>query len=200
MRCLLCALLLASAAAAQNLDVTIKPPHIHTIPYNCKGKPDHVYAREDATYYACLNSKDVCSKEKNVTIPSSLLAAFQELERQYNTRPAQGRIMASKIAEDAKTVRQRQGQSAAVPAPAPVVLRVSEADLAQGTARPPIADDRLQQVRAGTSRAELVEQFGEPHMKISGDVEYYTYVLASGDSAQVEIEGGAVKRVQIVKK
>ena len=198
MRTLLFALLLAPPAGAQ-LDVTVKPPHIHTIPYSCKGKPDHVYAREGSTYYACLKEKDVCSQEKNVTIPASLVSAFQELEKQHNARMAEGRIMASKIEQDVKTARERQGQPAPAPA-AVLVSQVSAADLAPATARPPVPDDRLQDVPAGISRAELIEKFGEPHMKITGDVEYYTYVLASGDSAQVEIEGGAVKRVQVVKK
>ena len=36
-------------------------------------------------------------------------------------------------------------------------------------------------------------------MKMTGDVEYYTYMLASGNSAQMELQAGKVTKVQVVK-
>jgi hypothetical protein len=167
-----------------------KPLHIHTIPYSCKGKPDQVYGRQGTVYYACVNGKDICSEEKNVSIHYKLIEQFEAKMREHDIRIAAGREQLAKAFANAK------------PAPARRTVEVAPAtaaDLSSPPAPPGIADELVKGIAVGTTRAELIEKFGEPHMKITGDVEYYTYMLASGNSAQLELDGGKLTRVEFVR-
>ena len=220
MRTVVLTLLCAAAALAQTnragfpegkaievdfskMQAVLKAPHFHTTFYDCKGKKDHAYARQGSVYYACMNQKDVCSEEKGVTIPFKLIEDLNAKERQHDAIMAAGQAKLKKAMQEPKLQSERMPRSApAERAPHSAITTVSQvsaADLAPGAAPAAIADDQLQGVPVGTTRADLIEKLGNPHMKISGDVEYYTYMLASGNSAQLELQAGKVTKVQVVK-
>jgi hypothetical protein len=153
--------------------------HVHTVPYECQGKPDQVYARLGSVYYACLSGKDVCSLEKGVNIPYSLIENLQEGRPPVVTRAVM----------DAKVAR----------VPAVTVSRVTAADLASAAPRPPVSDDDVRSLAVGASRFEVREKLGNPQMKITGDVETYLYRLASGNSAQIEFAAGKLTKVRLIR-
>ena len=184
----------------------IRPVHIHTVPYNCTGKPDHVYARQGTTYYACVNGKDICNEEKNVTIPYRLVERFQEDMREHEARMSEIRAHIGKAEADGKALRERVNRPASLPVSPRLggsvvtVSRVSESELANGAPRTPLADAQLEAIPVGASRGEVFEKLGDPQMKITGgEIEYLTYMLASGNSAQLELASGKVTRVQVVR-
>ena len=48
----------------------------------------------------------------------------------------------------------------------------------------------------GASQADILQKLGEPHSRISGDVERYTYFLQSGGSLKLDFEDGRVTQVR----
>jgi len=66
--------------------------------------------------------------------------------------------------------------------PAEPIVKVSDA-LAAG-------------VSVGAGQADILQKLGEPHARISGDVERYTYLLQSGGSLRLDFEAGRVTQVQ----
>jgi hypothetical protein len=185
------------------MQAALKGPHFHTTFYDCKGKKDHAYARQGSVYYACLNQKDVCSEETGVTIPFKLIEGLNAKEREHDAIMAAGQAKLKKAMQEPKMQREPAPRPAAVErtphSATTTVSQVSAADLAPGAAPAAIADDQLQGVPVGTTRADLIEKLGNPHMKMTGDVEYYTYMLVSGNSALMELQAGKVTKVQVVK-
>jgi hypothetical protein len=41
----------------------------------------------------------------------------------------------------------------------------------------------------------VLEKLGEPHVRISGDFERYTYLLQSGKTVKLDFENGLLKRI-----
>lgn len=215
MRTVACVLLCAALALAQNNRVGLpegkavqadftnlwetitKTNHVHVLPLDCKGKPDGVYGRMGNTYYGCMKEKEVCTDEKNV-IPLSYVEAYQQRVRKSAASSAAVR---EKVRQDVERAsRERVSNLAPSPStPTVTVSVVSNADLARADARPPISLELLRSVAIGASRAEVIQKLGPPRMKLTGDVEYYTYVLESGNSAQVELDNGKLARVDIVR-
>jgi len=66
------------------------------------------------------------------------------------------------------------------------------------TAKPleKLPDDLAGSIRVGASRSEVLQRLGEPHLKISGDFERFTYQLQSGGTLRIELEDGRVTKVQ----
>ncbi len=54
----------------------------------------------------------------------------------------------------------------------------------------------MKELAIGTPRAEVVQKLGEPYLKISGQVEYYSYRLKSGGTAELEFADGKLKKVR----
>jgi hypothetical protein len=189
-------------------DLIFKPPHIHTVLHNCKGKPNHVYARQKDVYYACINGKEVCSEEKATPIPSRLIGDYQACRRAQEERMEEGRARSRRVQEEIKAASAKGGQSAAgrrepvagrgAPATASVTV-VSTAPAASSPVPPPIADEQVRAIPAGIARAAVVQKLGEPYMKITGETECYTYRLQSGNTAGFEFEAGKLRQLQVVR-
>ncbi|MGH9720766.1 MAG: hypothetical protein ACRD8O_11185 [Bryobacteraceae bacterium] len=200
-----------------------KPAHVHFGGGKCKGQPDRVYAKSFNTYYACIGGADVCSDEKG-KIPRPLMEAFdaemrafdarmaqfkEEVERNKQARSQDPKLQALQARHEALLAEARQaraegrrpnlhtlgGLASASAAPSGAVPMI------ESTPAPPppspIADERLKEIAAGTTRDEVVEKLGQPFMKMSGGVEFLTYKLESGKSARLEFENGKLARVQI---
>jgi hypothetical protein len=129
-----------------------------------------VVEKVNDVYYACIGGKEVCSEEQD-KIPLGMIEDF----------------------------KQRRPSPSTPASPTMVTRWVSSSDLTAGTQRPPVSDDDVKALAVGASRSDLLQKLGAPHMKLTGDTEYYTYLLASGNSAQVELEGGKITHVQIVR-
>lgn len=78
------------------------------------------------------------------------------------------------------------------PAP-PVIHTVPQAP--PGNPLPPIEDARVERLTIGDQRSEVLEKLGEPHVRISGDLERYTYLLQSGKAVKLDFENGLLKRI-----
>lgn len=59
-----------------------------------------------------------------------------------------------------------------------------------------VSDELAASVSVGASQADIRQKLGEPHSKISGGPERYTYFLQSGGSLQLEFEDGRVTQVR----
>ncbi len=59
-----------------------------------------------------------------------------------------------------------------------------------------LSDELAAGVSVGASQADILQKLGEPHSKISGDVERYTYFLQSGGSLKLDFEDGHVTQVR----
>ena len=59
-----------------------------------------------------------------------------------------------------------------------------------------LADDRAASIAVGAARSEVLEKLGEPHSRISGDSERFSYQLQSGGTLRIELEEGRVTKIQ----
>jgi len=59
-----------------------------------------------------------------------------------------------------------------------------------------VSDELASSVSVGAGQADILQKLGEPHARISGDVERYTYFLQSGGSLKLDFEAGRVTQVQ----
>jgi len=58
-----------------------------------------------------------------------------------------------------------------------------------------VSDELAAGVSVGAGQANILEKLGEPHSRISGDVERYTYFLQSGGSLKLDFADGRVTQV-----
>ncbi len=155
-----------------------KVPHIHGMLLECKGAPDRVYGKSGRVYYACVQGKEVCSEEKG-KISRSMIEEYEA-----------GKVASNRTREEVKAaIEGAQTRSSVVTLDNPNA--VSDA-----APPPPVADDRVKELPVGTPRAEVLEMLGEPYLKISGEVEYYTYRLKSGATAELEFSDGKLKKIR----
>lgn len=164
-------------AGPNSMDLPIHPPQPKAPPTrktdDCKGKPDRVYSHEDGVYHACVGGKDV---EGKTAIPPKLI---EEYEAAQAPKPD---VSAGKSAGDGTTV-----------------VRIRAADMAAATPPPRLADERLKEIAVGMAAADVLHKLGDPAMKISGEVDDYTYVLVSGKTAELYFEKGKLARVKVVE-
>jgi hypothetical protein len=59
-----------------------------------------------------------------------------------------------------------------------------------------VSDDLAASVSLGAVQADILQKLGEPHSRISGDVERYTYFLQSGGSLKLDFEDGHVTQMR----
>jgi hypothetical protein len=59
-----------------------------------------------------------------------------------------------------------------------------------------VSDELAAGVSVGSGQADILQKLGEPHSRISGDVERYTYFLQSGGSLRLDFQAGRVTQVQ----
>lgn len=59
-----------------------------------------------------------------------------------------------------------------------------------------VSDELAAGVSVGAGQADILQKLGEPHSRISGDVERYTYFLQSGSSLRLDFADGRVTQVQ----
>jgi hypothetical protein len=79
------------------------------------------------------------------------------------------------------------------PAPvlgAPAVFRAPDKPIVK------VSDELAAGVAVGASQADILQKLGEPHGRISGDIERYTYFLESGGSMKLDFENGHVTEVR----
>lgn len=195
-------------------------PHI---PGQCKGAPDFVYAASGDTYYACVNGKDVCSREPNAIAPSLIQqwkadrAKFDadmdrfkaDVARRNQMTPEQ--VRAEQQAEmerwrqahppDATPSRPNSYRSSSASGASPKMITVSTGGSLPATWEPAptkIADHLADGIKAGTTRTDVLKILGEPNAKISGDFERFTYFLESGHTLKIEFENGRVSEIKSV--
>jgi hypothetical protein len=58
-----------------------------------------------------------------------------------------------------------------------------------------VSDELAARVSVGASQADVLHNLGEPHSRISGDIERYTYFLQSGGSLKLDFEDGHVTQM-----
>ncbi|HEY1339851.1 MAG TPA: hypothetical protein VGF59_20200, partial [Bryobacteraceae bacterium] len=190
-------------------DLIIKMPHIHTVFADCKNAPNHVFSREGDTYYACLNGKEVCSKEKDVVIPSGLISDYQARQKAAEAQLAESRAMGERIRKDIREAFAKNGMTMPEdrsPANARTFRTVARADARPASrtgviSRPgaalvptktmrPVADELVRDIAVGASQADVQRKLGEPYMKMMGEIESDTWLLVSGNTADCEFAGG----------
>jgi hypothetical protein len=59
-----------------------------------------------------------------------------------------------------------------------------------------VSDELAASVSVGVGQADILQNLGEPHSRISGDVERYTYFLQSGGSLKLDFEDGHVTQMR----
>ena len=138
----------------------------------------------------------VRTSRSSIAIPYNLVATLRTKGQAHDKKMKMEPVLSGK-AQPARNGR-------VVPAVPAVpthgkVTTVAAATLSTPPMPVPIADGQLRSVPLGTTRADVLQKLGEPHMKITSDMEYYTYMLASGNSAQLELEAGKLTHVQVVR-
>jgi hypothetical protein len=194
------AVFLAVLSAYGQTPASGKTRHIHAMPLNCKGSPDRVYGKSAGVYYACIKAREVCSLEKGA-IPTNLIAAFDaEAGSVSAARKDSPRKGAAK-----KTAARQPAPLPEVKQPGVEMLRgttVSTVDAPSSQApappRTPIAEERVRAIPIGATPDEVMQKLGEPYMKISGSVEYFTYLLTSKNTAKLEFLNGKLTQLRIL--
>jgi hypothetical protein len=189
------------------VDLLVKPAHIHFSHQDCKKAPDGVYSKTNGIYYACIDHAEVCNKAPH-SIPQRMIDAFDREMREFREKVARKqseskqRIDAARAkdeaewgprrAADARMGEARRGnvRGSAVP------IEAASTPLPQ---QAKIPDERVAEIAVGTGREELLRKFGQPHSRISGESERLTYLLISGASVKFEIEMGSVTNVRVVQ-
>jgi hypothetical protein len=190
------------------IDLGITVGHIHTAPVDCKDKPDGLIGKYTGVYYACIDGKEVCSKEKG-KIPRQWITDFDAHMRQFDERhrtivaearaaKAAGRRPNLAVGA-AQPVRSSSAQSANTAATAPPTQTVPAPPVASRTvANSAVAEETVRAIAIGTLRADVLAQLGEPRFRLSGGVDRWTYPLTNNGSARLEFRGGKLADVQII--
>lgn len=163
--------------------ITLPIPHIHPHSGKCKGAADGVCMRSGRTYYACIGQKDVCSEEKG-RIPRSYITAFDARMDAHNARMREFKAAMKQRRASREPAQETNGPS--VPAPA-----------SPSQPKPAVPDERVAAIAAGASADEVITLLGEPHARLTGDFQRFTYRLASGATARLEFEQGRLTRTQL---
>lgn len=150
------------------------PPHEHYNSSACKDRPDAITMKSGHTYYACIHEQSVCSEEPGA-IPQSMIDAF-DAGKPWVAPP--------KSAPSAKPAARRVHPPVARAKPAPKSSKLSDAV--------------LDEIAIGADRDAVVTKLGRPYSKITGDVERFTYRLASGGIAKIDVESGRVTQIKVV--
>jgi hypothetical protein len=209
-------------------DLIFKVPHIHTMPRDCAGQPDAVYGRQDGVYYACKNNKVVCSKEEGaiprdwVAAYDALRREHDERMKEFRAANVrEGRAISedpwvnhrAAIAEhQARVAEAREGHAAgrrpnfggaganaSGAAARPAMIGALEAVAPPSRLEPStVSEEQLKEIATGMARTEVLRRLGEPYMKITGDVVYYTYQMTSGSVAKLEFENEKLTRLRTV--
>lgn len=205
----------------QNLKIPPLTPkiHIHLMTLHCKGAPDAVHGRVDGVYYACLDGKEVCSREKR-KIPKELIAAYDAERAAFDVRHKEfheklvreGRSTGDPVADrkaaaarhqariDAmKTGRSESGKSTLIEIPA---QGAPSANVRAPAAPAPVTltEEQVAGVAVGTPAEDVLRQFGEPSFKISGPTGQFIYPLTSGKEAWLEFKDGKLARVRVAAR
>ena len=61
-----------------------------------------------------------------------------------------------------------------------------------------LADEKNSAVAVGLTRSQVLEALGQPHSRVSGDYEKFSYLRQSGKTLSLEFEGGQVSKVRTV--
>jgi hypothetical protein len=204
----------------QNLKIPPLTPklHIHLMVLHCKGAPDGVHGRVDGVYYACLDGKEVCSREKR-KIPKELIAAydaemkaFEERHKEFHDQLVrEGRSTGDPVADrkaaaarhqariDAmKTGRAGSGKSALIEIPQGTPSANVRAAAAPAAAT--LTEEQVKGAALGTPAEDVLRQFGEPSFKISGPTGQFIYPLTSGKEAWLEFKDGKLARVRVAAR
>jgi hypothetical protein len=160
--------------------------HFHQVLHNCKGEPDAVYRKSEKIYYACIKGKDVCSEEPG-SIPYYLINNFDAANN------AARKSYRGPVATQVPAVKQAQAVS---PWPSPAAVPAPTIPAPAPPAR--IAEGRLLEVPIGSTRDEVIQKLGNPYMKITGQVESFTYLLTSGSSAKLDLENGKLIQLRVI--
>ena len=205
----------------QNLKIPSLTPkfHIHTMILRCQGTPDGVYGRSNGVHYACLDGKEVCSREKR-KIPKEMIdaydaerRAFEERNKAYHEQLVrEGRSTGDPVADrkaaaarhQARVDASRSGRagsskltvlevpaSGAPPANVPAPATPTSASL---------TEEQVKDIALGTAAEDVLRQFGEPSFKVTGQVGQFIYPLASGKEAWLEFKDGKLARLRIASR
>ena len=205
----------------QNLKIPPLTPkfHIHTVILRCKGAPNGVYGRSNGVYYACLDGKEVCSREKR-KIPKELIDAYEAERRAFEERHKafheslvrEGRSTGDPVADRKAAAARHQaridarrsgriGSSKAtlieIPAPG---MPLEDVPAPAAPAPAPLTEEQLKDVAMGTPAEEVLRQFGEPSFKITGQLGQFIYPLTSGKEAWLEFKDGKLARLRIAPR
>ncbi len=206
----------------KNQNVKIPPMvpkfHIHTVILRCKGAPDGVYGRSNGVYYACLDGKEVCSREKR-KIPKSMIEAYDAERAAFDARHKEfheklvreGRSTGDPVADrkaaakhqarvDAKKSG-RSGSSKSTLIEIPATGAPSANVPAPATpALPALTEKQVKEIALGTAAEDVLRQFGEPSFKITGPTGQFIYPLTSGKEAWLEFKDGKLARLRIAAR
>ncbi len=171
-----------------------KVPHIHTVLLECKGAADGIYARQDRVYFACLRGKEVCSEEKG-KITKSMIEAWDASRAAAKKRGEEVKAAVERALESNRQSGRAETRGSGG-ARSTVITLDTPAAGSDAAPPPPVEDERVKELAIGTPRAEVVQKLGEPYLKISGQVEYYSYRLKSGGTAELEFADGKLKKVR----
>ena len=171
--------------------------HVHPFG-NCNGTPDGVYMRSGASYYACVNGKNVCNKDPG-EIPAHLIRAFDVSRAQFEVKAKQHQADAARrrnMTLHEIHLERMSGKASLAESSAPMVVSAVSAVPAPLALK--LADDKTATVKVGFSRDEVLQALGKPHSRVSGDYEKFSYLLQSGKTFSLEFEAGRVAQVRTV--
>ncbi len=193
--------------------------HIHTVILRCKGAPDGVYGRSNGVYYACLEGREVCSREKR-KIPKELIAAYDVERAAFDARHKEfheklvreGRSTGDPVADRKAAAARHQARidarrSGRVGSSKPTVQEIpapggTPADIPAPAAPAPAAvtEEQVKDIALGTSAEDVLGHLGEPSFKITGPTGQFIYPLSSGKEAWLEFKDGKLARLRIASR
>jgi hypothetical protein len=205
----------------QNLKIPPLTPkiHIHTVILRCKGAPDGVYGRSDGVYYACLDGKEVCSREKR-KIPKEMIAAYDAERAAFDARHKEfhdklvregrstgdpeadrkaARARHQALVESKESGRAAKNQSKLIEIPA-TAGTPADATAPAAPAPATLSEEQVKDIAFGTPADDVLRQFGEPSFKISGPTGQFIYPLTSGKEAWLEFKDGKLARLRIAAR
>ena len=144
-------------------------PQAPAVDPKCAGAPDGIFGKNKGIYYGCLRGKEVRSSEPGA-IPADWIAGYDAKIREFDAQMAPYKT-------------KRAPRPAAQPDQQPSSAVVTEA--------------QVNSIALGSARTDVVQQLGEPYMKISGDTERLTYRLTSGNIARLDFDNGKLTQIRI---
>ena len=151
--------------------------------------------RSGASYYACVNGKNVCNKDPG-EIPAHLIRAFDVSRAPFDVKAKQHQADAARrrnMTLHEIHLERMSGKASLAESSAPMVVSARPAPPALK-----LADDKTAAVQVGFSRDEVLQALGKPHSRVSGDYEKFSYLLQSGKTFSLEFEAGRVAQVRTV--